>query len=87
MLLNVKTVAAEYVDVSMADITEDEAEEEVDGLEEDTAKEVVEEAAAQMKTEFISQMSPVTLKIRSGSHSQTAQVKVSLRNRYAKSSW
>ena len=42
MMLAVETLAAEYVDVSMADITEDEAEEEVDGLEEDTAKEVVE---------------------------------------------
>ena len=46
--------------------------------EDDTADEVVEEAAAHMKMELTSHMSPVTLKIQSGLYSQTIKVKVSL---------
>ena len=59
----------------MAEVVADDVEEEVDGLEDDTSEEVVEGAAAQMKTEFTSQMSPVTLKIQSGPNSQTIQGK------------
>ena len=40
----------------------------VDKLKEDAAEEVVEEAAAHMKTELESHMSPVTLDIKSGTH-------------------
>ena len=50
-------------------------EEEVDKLEEDTSKEVVEGSAAHMKMELTSQMSPITLKIQSGPHPQTMQGK------------
>ena len=67
-------------------VAEDVAEE-VYTVEEDTFAEVVEEAAAHMKIELKSHMSPITLKIRSGPHSQTIQEKVSLRNPYAQSSW
>ena len=56
--------------------------EEVDEVEEDTYKKVVEGAAAHMKMELTSQMSPVTLKIHSGPHSQNIQGKVSLKTRY-----
>ena len=59
----------------------------MDEVEEYTAKEVVEEVAAHMKMELVSQMSPITLKIQSGPHSQTIQVKGSLKTRYAQSSW
>ena len=74
----------EEVDISMEKVAEEEKEEEV---EEDTAKEVVGEAAAHMKTEMIYHMSPITLKIQSGSHSQMIQGRGSLRTRCAKSSW
>ena len=43
----------------------------MDEVEEDTSKEVVEGAAAQIKMELTSQMSPITLNIQSGPHSQT----------------
>ena len=62
-------------------------EEEVNDLEEETSKEVVEGEAEHMKMELKSQVSPVTLKIQSRLHSQTIQGKRSLRNRYAKISW
>ena len=62
-------------------------EEELDELDEYTSKEVVEMAAAYMKMEFTSQMSPITLRIKSGPHSQTIQGKESLKTRYAQSSW
>ena len=62
-----ETVAAEEVEVSMA--------------------EVVEGALDHIKMELIYHMPPVTLKIQSGTHSQTIQGKGSLRNRYAQSSW
>ena len=71
-----KTVAAEEADVSMAYILADDAEEEVDEAEKDTPKEVLEGAAAHMKMEFKSQMSPVTLNIQSGTQSQTIQGKI-----------
>ena len=87
MLLDVETVAAEYVDVSMAEVVAEEVEEEVDEVEEETSEEVVEGSAAHIKMELTSQMSPITLKIQSGPHSQTIQIKGSLRTRYAQSSW
>ena len=62
-------------------------EEEVGEVEEDTSKEVVEGAAVHIKMKLTSQMSPVTLKIQSGSHSQIIKGKGSLRTRYAQSSW
>ena len=49
MLLDVETVAAEEVDVSMTEVVAEDVEEEVDEVEEDTHKEVVEGAAAHMK--------------------------------------
>ena len=54
MLLDVETVAAEEVDVSMAEVTEEDMEEEVDDVEEDTYKEVVEGAEAHIKMEDVS---------------------------------
>ena len=59
----------------------------MDKVEEYISKEVVEGSAAHIKMELTSQISPVTLKIKSGLHSQTMQVKVSLRNPYSKSYW
>ena len=61
-----ETVAAEEVDVSMAEIVSEDVDEEVDEVEEDMYKEVMEGAAAHMKIKLTSQMSPVTLKIHSG---------------------
>ena len=87
MLLAVNTVAAEEVDISMEEVVAEDVEEEVDKVEEDTSKEVVEGADAHMKMKLTSQMSSVTLKIHSGPQSQTIQGKGSLRNRYAQSSW
>ena len=87
MLLDVKTVVAEEVDVLMAEVLAEDAEEEVDKVEEYTTDEVVEEAAEHKKMELIYQMSPVTLKIQSGPHSQTIHEKISPRTRYAQSSW
>ena len=59
----------------MAEVAAEDMEEEVAEVEDDTAEEVVEEAAAHMKMELKSYMSPVTLKIQSGPHSQTIQGK------------
>ena len=87
MLLDVETVEAEEVDISMAEIVEADVEEEVDEVEEDTPNEVAEGAAAHMKMELSSQMSHVTLNIQSGPHSQKIQGKVSLRTWYAQSPW
>ena len=42
MLLAVETVAAEDVDVSMAEVVEENVDEEVEEIEEDTSKDVVE---------------------------------------------
>ena len=82
MLLGVETVSAEEVDVSMAYFLADNLKEEVDEVEEDMAEDIMEEAAAHMKMELISQLSFITLKIQGGPHYLTKQGKVSLRNRY-----
>ena len=79
MLLAAETVATEEVDVSKAEVAAEDVEEQVDEIEADTSKEVVEGAAAHMKTELTSQMSPVTLKIQSGPYYKTIQGKGSLR--------
>ena len=71
----------------MTEVAAESLEEEVDKVEEETAEEVVEEAASHMKMKLTSHISPVTLKIHSGLHSQTIQGKESLRNRYAQSSY
>ena len=63
MLMSVETVAAEEVDFSMVEVVAEDVEEEVDEVEEDTYKDVVEGAAEHMKMELTSQMSPVTFKI------------------------
>ena len=59
----------------------------MDELEDGMSKELLEGAAVHMKMELIYQMSPVTLKIHIGPHSQTIQVKGSLRTRYAQNPW
>ena len=59
----------------------------MDEIEEEAAEEVVEEAEAHMKMELKYQMSLVTLKIKSGTHSQTIQGKGSLRTSCTESSW
>ena len=56
-------------------------------LEEDATEEFVGEAAAHMKTELKYKMSLVTLKIQSGTHSQTIQGRGPLRTWCAQSSW
>ena len=87
MMIAVETVATEEVDVSMAEFLAEDVEEYVDKVEEDTAEEVLEKAAPHMKMELTSQISPVTLKIQSGPHSQMIQGNGSLRTRCAQSSW
>ena len=64
-------------------VVAEDLEEEVDEIEEETSEEVVEGEVAHMKMELTSQMSPVTLKIQSGPHSQRIKGKGSLRARYA----
>ena len=66
MLMAVETVVAEEVDVLMVE----EGDEELYEVEEDTPKEVVERSKEHIKIELSSQMSPVTLNIYSGPHSQ-----------------
>ena len=56
-------------------------------VEDETSREVVEGAAAHMKTELTYHRSSVTLKIQSGPYSQTIQVKGSLRTQYTKRYW
>ena len=68
MLLDVDTVAAEEVKVSMEEVAEEDVQEEVYKVEENTDDEVVEEAGAHMKMKFTPHMSPVTLNIQSGTH-------------------
>ena len=69
MTMSVVNVETEEVDVSMAkDVVEDMGGD-VDKVEEETAVEVVEEAAACIKMGLTYHMSPVTLKIWSGIHS------------------
>ena len=86
MLLAVETVASEEGDVSMSEVVAEDMEEDVGKLEEDTSKEVMEGKKKHMKIELTYQMSPVTLNIQSGTHSQTIQGKGSLKTRYAQSS-
>ena len=62
-----ETVATEEVDVSMAE----DVDEEVDKVEGNAPNAVVKGAVTHMKMELTYQMSPVTLKIQSGPHSQT----------------
>ena len=81
-----ETVAAEEVDVSIEEVVSENVDEEVEEIEEDTYKEVMEGESAHMKIKLTSQMSPVTLKIHSGPHSQTIQGKGSLKTRYTQSS-
>ena len=59
----------------MEEVVAEDVEEEVDEVEEDMYKEVVEGAAAHMKIELTYQMSLVTLKIHSGPHSEKIQGK------------
>ena len=87
MLLDVETVETEDVEFLMEYVVAEDVEEEVDEVEEETNKAVMEEAAAHMKMELISQMSPVSLKIQSGPHYQTMQGKGSLMTQDAQSSW
>ena len=49
MLLAVETVAVEEMEVSMAEVVVEEVEEDMDKVEEDTSKEVIEGSAAHMK--------------------------------------
>ena len=58
MLLAVKTVVVEEVDVSISEVTAEDVEEEVDEVEEDTSNEVVEGAAAHIKMELGSTKEP-----------------------------
>ena len=71
----------------MAEDAPEDMEEELYELDQDAAEEVMEEVVAHMKIELVSQMSPITLKIQSGPHSQTIQGKGSLKTRYTQSSW
>ena len=87
MLLAVETVTTEEVGVSMAEVVAEDVEEDVDKVEQNTSKEVVEGAAAHMRMELTSQISPNSLKIQSGLHSQRIQGKGSLRTPYAQSYW
>ena len=87
MLVDVETVDTEEVDISMTEVVAEDAEEEVDEVDEETSKEVVEGAAEHMKMELTYQMSHVTLKIQSRPHYQTIQEKGQLRTRYAQSPW
>ena len=81
MLLAIETMSEEEVDVLMAEAAAKDLEEEVEKVEEEKSKGYVEEALAHMKTEFTSQMSPVTLEIQSGTNYQTIKGRVSLRTR------
>ena len=51
-----ETVETREVEISMAEVVSEDVNEEVDEVEEDTPKEVVEEAAAHMKIKFTYQM-------------------------------
>ena len=68
-------MATEEVDVSMAEFVAEDVEEEVEESYEYTSEEVMEGEAAHMKMELTSQISPVTLNIKSGLHSKTIQRK------------
>ena len=79
MLLDVETVTAEEVEVSVEAAAAEYVEEEVDKVEEDTAKKVMKKGSAHIKTELTYHMSPVTLNIQSGLHSKMIQGRGSLR--------
>ena len=71
----------------MVEVAAEDAEEQVDKVEEDMSEEVVGEAVAHMKTELTYHMSPGTLRIQSGLHYQTVQGRGSLRTRCAHRYW
>ena len=87
MLLAVETVTTEEVGISMAEFVAEDVEEDVDEVKHNTSKEVVEGAAAHTRMELTSHISPYSLKIQSGLHSQRIQGKGSLRTLYAQSYW
>ena len=68
----------------MSEVAAEDTDKEVDELKDYTAKEVLKEASANIKMELKFHMSPVSLKIQSGPHSQTMKEQGSLRTRYAK---
>ena len=70
----------------MVEVGAENKEVEVYNIEEYMSEEVVYGAAANMKTELLSQMSPITLKIQIGLHYQMIQRRGSLRNHCTKSS-
>ena len=78
MPLAVYTAAAEEVNALMTD----DATEDVDKVEEDVTEEATEEAAVHMKMGFKYKMSPVTLKMQSGPHSQMRQEQGYQRTQY-----
>ena len=80
-------MAAEEVGILVAEVLAEDLEEEVEKVEEENDEEVVEEASAHMKTELKSQMSHVTLNIRSGLHYQMIQRKGSLRTPCTQRYW
>ena len=75
MPMDVTTAAEEEVGVSMEQKAANEMEEREDEVEENTAEEVVEEAAAHMKMGLTSQTSTVNLNMYNGTHSQMRQEK------------
>ena len=75
MPMDVTTAAEEEVGFSMEQKAANETEEREDEVEENTAEEVVEEAAAHMKMGLTSQTSTVTLNMYNGTHSQMRQGK------------
>ena len=77
----------EKLDVLVSKVATEDNKEEVDEVNEYTAKEIAEEASENIKTELISQMSPVSLKIQSGRHSQMIEGRGSLRTICAQSYW
>ena len=77
----------EKLDVLVSKVATEDNKEEVDEVNEYTAKEIAEEASENIKTELISQMSPVNLKIQSGRHSQMIEGRGSLRTICAQSYW
>ena len=62
------TAATKEVEVSMAEDAENDAEEVVDKAYEDVVEEIMEKVAPHMKMRLISQMTPVTLKMKSEPH-------------------
>ena len=75
MPLTAVTTSDEYVEIFTNEDVAKDVGEEVNGLDEAGADEVVEEVAANIKMGLTSQMSPVTLNMQSGTHSRTRQEK------------